>query len=179
MPPVDSMLAVLLVLVCAAAAWFDVRENRIPNVLTLGTLILALALRAAGQAGLVDGLAGAGIAFGIALPFFLVGGLGGGDAKLLAAVGALVGLDRVFTALFLTAVVGGAMGIFMMLKKGAVLQTMANLRTILMTFGRGTFTGWKRDGESRAAVTLDTPGVITVPYGVAIAAGGLLSWFVA
>lgn len=179
MPPVDTLLATLLVIACAAAVWFDVRENRIPNVLTLGTLILALALRAAGQASLIDGLAGAGIAFAIALPFFLVGGLGGGDAKLLAAVGALVGLDRVFMALFLTAVVGGAMGIFVMLRKGAVTQTMANLKTIMLTMGRGTFTGWKRDGESQAAVTLDTPGVITVPYGVAIAAGALLAWFVA
>lgn len=173
------LIPVVLVATCGAAVWFDLRENRIPNALTLGALALALALRAAGAGGFVDGLAGAGVAFAIALPFFLVGGLGGGDVKFLAAAGALVGLERVFTALFLTAVVGGAMGILVMLRKRAVSQTMANLRTIFVTFGKGTFTGWKRDGESRAAVTLDTPGAITVPYGVAIAAGALLAWFVA
>lgn len=175
----EALIPVVLVVACAGAVWFDLRDNRIPNALTVGTLGLALALRAVGPAGFLDGLAGAGVAFGIALPFFLVGGLGGGDAKFLAAVGALVGLERVFTALFLTAVVGGVMGLFVMLRKGAVSQTWANLRTIVATFGRGTFTGWKRDGESRAAVTIDTPGAITVPYGVAIATGALLAWFAA
>lgn len=173
-----TLMPAALVAVCLAAVWFDVRESRIPNGLTLGALGAALALRVAGPASFVDGLAGAGIAFAVALPFFLVGGLGGGDAKFLAAVGAFVGLERVFTALFLTAVVGGAMGIFVMLRKRAVTQTMANLKTIFMTLGPGTFTGWKRDGESRAAVTLETPGAITVPYGVAIAAGALLARFV-
>lgn len=170
--------ATALVAACAAAVWYDVREHRIPNALTLGALTAALLLRAPG--GLADvgaGLAGAGIAFAIALPFFLVGGMGGGDAKFLAAVGAFVGLDRVFAALFFTAVVGGVMGIFMMLRHRAVSQTMANLRTIFMTLGPGTFTGWKRDGESKAAVTLETPGVLTVPYALAISAGALLAWF--
>ncbi len=174
---VDALIPTVLVAACAAAIWFDVRENRIPNALTLGALAVALALRAVGPGSLGDGLAGAGVAFAIGLPFFLVGGLGGGDVKLLTAIGALVGLDRIFAALFWTAVVGGAMGIFMMLRKKAVPQTMANLRTIFMTFGRGTFTGWRRDGESRAAVTLDTPGAVTIPYGVAIAAGALVAWF--
>lgn len=177
MPPTDSLIPAVLVASCAAAVWFDVREKRIPNALTLGTLAAALLLRALGAGTLGDGFAGAGIAFAIALPFFLVGGLGGGDAKFLAAIGALMGVDRVFTALFLTAVIGGAMGIFVMLRRRAFTETMANLRTIFLTLGRGTLSGWKRDGESRAAVTLETPGVITVPYGVAIAAGALLAWF--
>lgn len=174
----DFLMSGVLVAVCLGAAWFDVRESRIPNALTVSALLAALALRAAGGAGLASGLAGAGVAFACALPFFLVGGLGGGDAKLLAAVGGFLGMERVFTALFLTALVGGLMGVVVMLRKRATVETMANLRTIFASFGTGTFTGWKRDGESRAAVTLDTPGAITVPYGVAIAAGALLAWFV-
>ncbi len=171
-------MGVALCAACFAAAWFDVRERRVPNALTLGAFAIAILLRAPlGLDALADGLLGTLLGFGLALPFFLVGGLGGGDVKLLAAVGAFLGPRDLWFALLVMALVGGVMAVFVILKHRAIAQTAVNLRAIFASFGAATFSGWK-GRESRAAVTLETPGVLTVPYGVAIAAGALTAWFV-
>ena len=172
------LMGVALCAAAVGAVWFDVRERRLPNALTVGAFAAALLLRAPqGLDALVGGLLGALLAFGLALPFFLVGGLGGGDTKLLAAVGAFLGPRDLWFALFVMALVGGVMAIFVIARNRAFGQTAINLRAIVTTFGKGSFTGWKGEG-SKSAVTLDTPGVLTVPYGVAIAAGALTAWFV-
>lgn len=166
-----------LIGVCLGAVWFDLRERRIPNLLTVGGLAAALLLRIPGGLESVgSGLLGAAIGFGVALPFFLVGGLGGGDAKLLSTVGAFLGPEHVWTGLLVMAFSGGVLALAAIARKRAFRQTAANLVTIFTTFGSRTFTGWKGE-ESEAAVTLDTPGVITVPYGLAIAAGAMAGWF--
>lgn len=171
-------MGIALCAVAAGSVWFDLRERRLPNALTVGALALALVLRVPiGLGALVDGLLGALIGLGLALPFFLVGGLGGGDVKLLAAVGAFLGPRDIWFALLVMALVGAVMAIAVIVRHRALGRTAANLRTIIVTFGRRTFTGWK-GAESEAPVTLETEGVLTVPYGVAIAAGALVSWFV-
>ncbi len=170
------LTGVALTTVAVAAAWFDIRERRLPNALTVGALGLALLLRAPlGWGELGAGGLGALLGFGLALPLFLAGGLGGGDVKLLAAVGGFLGPRDIWFALLVMALVGGVMAIFVIAKHRAFGQTAVNLRTIVSTFGSGSFTGWK-GSESKAAVTLDTPGVLTVPYGVAIAVGALAAW---
>ncbi len=173
-----ALMGGVLSAVALAAIWFDVREQRLPNALTVGALVMALLLRVPdGLAGLGGGLAGAGIGFALALPFFLTGGLGGGDVKLLTAVGAFLGPQRIWFALLVMALVGGVMAMLMIMKHRAFRQTLSNLHAIITTFGARTFSGWK-GAESGAAVTLDTPDVLTVPYGVAIAVGAVTSWFV-
>ncbi len=74
-------------------AWIDLRTNRIPNYLTLGTVLggLAYQLGVYGWAGLGDGLMGVGLGFGLLIVFYLRGGLGAGDVKALAALGAWLG----------------------------------------------------------------------------------------
>jgi prepilin peptidase CpaA len=166
-----------LVVVAGAAAWWDVRERRIPNALTVVGLVVALALRAPlGLGSVWMGLAGAGIALGLSLVFFLAGGMGGGDVKLLTAVGAFLGPQRLWPALLVMAITGGLMAGWVILRRGAIPETAANLHTLWLTLGRRTFTGWK-GSESEAALTLDTPGALTVPYGVAIAVGAVAAWF--
>lgn len=166
-----------MAVVAALGAGYDMAQHRIPNWLTVGGLVLGLALRVpGGWEALGPGLAGAGVCLLLSLPLFLVGGAGGGDVKFLAALGAFLGLDRVPEALFVMAMVGGLMAVVAILRRGSVAEVTANLRTILSTFGRKTFTGWKGE-ESEAALTIETPGALTVPYGVAIAAGALAGWF--
>jgi prepilin peptidase CpaA len=172
------LMGVALCAVAVSAAWFDVRERRLPNPLTVGALALALLLRAPGGFDAVaSGALGALLGFGLALPFFLVGGLGGGDVKLLAAVGGFLGPRDLWFALLVMALVGGVMAVAVIIRHRAFAQTAINLRAIFATFGARTFSGWRGQG-SNAAVTLETPGVLTVPYGVAIGAGALTAWFV-
>src|SRR3970282_986 len=95
-----------VVLMVMATGW-DVTRRRIPNPLVLMGLLAGLALRVPGGWGpLASGLAGAGLAFAITFPLFMLRGLGGGDVKLFAAVGAFMGPSGFISALVGSAIVG-------------------------------------------------------------------------
>jgi len=161
----------------ALAVWFDIRERRVPNGLTVPALAAGLVIGAVGGwAGFGWALGGAAFGFLFALPFFLVGGLGGGDLKLLTAFGSLLGPGRLVTALVVIGLVGGVIALIAMIRRRAVGRTFANLWLLALTFGRRSFTGWKGE-ESEAWLTLESEGAITVPYAVAISAGALFAWF--
>ena len=166
-----------VVTVALAAGWFDVRERRIPNALTVSALGFALVMAVlGGLPGLGAGLLGAGLCLLLTLPLFLVRGLGGGDVKLLVAFGAFLGPARLFPALIVMAFVGGAWGLVAMIREGAVRRTFVNLYLMWQTVWRKVFTRGK-SAEPGFWVTLDTPGAVTVPYGVAISAGAVYAWF--
>lgn len=172
------LTGVTLAALAVSAAVYDVRQRRIPNWLCLAGLILALLLRAGeGLDSLGAGLAGSGIAFLAALPLFLVRGLGGGDVKLLTAVGAFLGPERLLIALLVTAVSGGVLSALAITRRKAWRQTIANLRRLLWSFGPDRLTAWKNP-DTDSGLTLDSKGAVTIPYAVAIGigavAGGLL-----
>ena len=89
MPAAHIVLLVTLLL----ATWTDVRSRRIPNALLYPALLLCLAasFRDAGQEGLIDSLLGVFVCGGLLLLAWLAGGLGGGDVKLAAVIGAALG----------------------------------------------------------------------------------------
>jgi len=164
--------SVALVGLLLGACWFDVRDRRIPNVLTVAGLAVALVLRAfLGTGAMLDGLAGAGVAMLVALPPFALGMLGGGDAKLLAAVGGFMGLDYVIGALLAIALLGGGLAVAEAVRRRVLPQAIAN------TFGFAKH--WLLLGRSGSASTIDSPHALTLPYGVAIATGALMWWFLA
>ena len=74
-------------------AWTDIRTGKIPNALTYPLWVFGwvYALLAAGRSGLVDSFSGFFLAFIPCFFLYLAGGFGGGDVKLMAAVGALMG----------------------------------------------------------------------------------------
>ena len=106
-------LFALCLLVALLATAEDLWRRRVSNYLTLPALAAALAVRAfvGGWSELGDGFAGALIGFGVFLPFFLKGGMGGGDVKLMAAFGAIVGREHVVIAAILTAIFGGLLAL--------------------------------------------------------------------
>lgn len=173
----ETTLLVALLLTAGTAVVTDVTTRRIPNWVSVGGLVLALALRAfPGHPPLGDGLLAAGIAFAFALPFFLFGGLGAGDVKLMTAVAAFLGTGRLEAALLVMAATGVVMALVAVARRGVLKRTFANLFVFAATFGRKTFTGWKGE-ESEAAVHMWKTGAVTLPYGVAIAAGAIGGWF--
>lgn len=110
----DALLVALLV----ASVIDDLRRRRISNWLTLPALLLAfvLALADGGWGGLTHGLAGAlsgaAVAGGLFVLLWLTtGGIGGGDAKLMTAVGALVGFPAAVGVLLFVSVAGGVQGV--------------------------------------------------------------------
>ncbi len=162
-----TLLAWTMIAMVVLAAGIDVGTRRIPNVLTVTGFVIALALRGlVGWDPLVAGLAGAGLGFVVSVPLFLLGGMGGGDVKLLTAVGAFLGPQQLFVALLATALVGGLMAVVVAARNGVLVPTVRRaLRLITVPFNRS--------GGGEALPTLSTPGAISVPYGLAIAFGAV------
>jgi prepilin peptidase CpaA len=167
----------VIVTVALVSGWYDVRERRIPNALTVSALAAALLIAvSAGLPSLGASLLGGGLCLLLAYPLFRMRGLGGGDVKLMVAFGALLGPPRLFPAMIVMAFVGGALGLVAMIRGGAVRRTFVNLYLMWQTVRNKIFARGERD-EDGFWVTLDTPGAITVPYGIAISAGALYAWF--
>src|SRR6476469_2987175 len=106
--------------IAAAAAVADVTTRRIPNMLTFGAAAAALLVRGLlfGASGVFDASAGWVTGFIILFPLFFVRGLGAGDVKLVAALGAWMGpIDAVWLALY-TAVAGGVIGVGYAMSRG-------------------------------------------------------------
>jgi prepilin peptidase CpaA len=162
---VTTLLAALLIATVTTAAVSDVRSRRIPNLLTASACLIALALRSfIGGGAVLEGMMGVGVALLILLPIFAFGGLGGGDVKLLVAIGAFLGPKGFLLALGVTAIAGGAMSI------GAAVRARALLPAL---FGTGDLVKYCLSiGRRGRAVTVDAMGT-TVPYGVAIMIGAV------
>jgi len=88
----NSYLILPLLLACWMA-WGDVQSRRIPNYLTLLTALSGLGFHfgAQGWPGVAQGLLGLAVGLVLMIPFYLKGGMGAGDVKALAALGAWLG----------------------------------------------------------------------------------------
>ena len=124
---------VVALVLALAACVTDLKSGRIPNVLTFGGALAAVAFHAVTGRG--DGLlmACGGWVVGVAVffPPFALGGLGAGDVKLLAALGAWLGpADTVWLALY-SGVAGGVLALSVALVRGYLREALANLRVLL------------------------------------------------
>ena len=165
--PLSSLpLACLLLPVpLAFACYWEIRFRRIPNWLTFAMMVFGLGagLLEGDWAGALDAAVGLAVGGGVFLPFCLMGALGGGDMKLMAGVGAMVGWPQVLPALAHTCLAGGILALVVMVWSGRVWSTLANA-------GRIAFGGRARQGRGLRRAP-------TVPYGLAIAAGSLFAVF--
>ncbi|WP_423407868.1 prepilin peptidase [Heyndrickxia sp. MSNUG] len=156
----DYLLMILLV-ICVIT---DVKERKIYNKVLLPFLLLALIIHLAtgGFSGLGFTVAGTIVGFAVLLIPYFMGGMGAGDVKLLAVIGALKGTVFVLTAAVYMALAGGILALIVLFfRKGA----WGRIRHI------GMFFGGLRSGM-RIPLLVDKEGLTaTYPYGVAIAIG--------
>jgi prepilin peptidase CpaA len=103
----------IAILVGLAATIDDLSRRQIANWIPVAALAGGLGWQI-GQNGWMGGwyaLAGAAVGFAVFLIFYLLGGMGGGDVKLMAGFGALLGVTGVLWAALLTAAVGGVLAL--------------------------------------------------------------------
>jgi prepilin peptidase CpaA len=165
---VEKYLLIGGVLVALMGAVTDVRSARIPNRITYSALVAALVLRTAllGWSGLKSGTVGMLVAGGLFLLLFVMGAMGGGDMKLMAAVGAWVGSTQVVTLILAAALAGGVLALGRIIFRNMVGQTLRN--TALLICYRLT-SGLQPHPE----LNVQSPDSKRVPFGVAIAMGAL------
>jgi len=165
---VEKYMLIGAAVVAVVGAIPDVRGGRIPNLLTYGGLLSALAVRSfvIGWLGLKSGLIGVLAAGGIFYLLFLVGGMGGGDVKLMGAVGAWAGASETVALLIATALAGGVLALVYMVHHKRVLATLGNT---LELFRHHLTSGLR----PHPVLNVREPGMIRLPYGLAIALGAL------
>lgn len=153
---VVSLLA-FATLLCIAAL-NDFRDFKIPNRVSVGVLVLypAFVLSAPVPVDWEAGVAAGGIAFAATFVMFSQGWLGGGDAKLISAVAVWAGLSQLMLFVIVMLVLGGVYSTFEAIRLGYPKRIW------------NRFTKTKTGEDSDAVRPRDA-----VPYGVAIAGGGL------
>jgi prepilin peptidase CpaA len=125
------LLPITVVLVAAlVAAATDVWKFRVYNVLTLPLLFSGLIYHAVWGAGLVDSLLGVLCGSGLLLVFYLMGGMGAGDVKLMAAVGAWLGMPGTFYVFVASCLVAALYALVLIVANGRVRETWVNLQII-------------------------------------------------
>jgi prepilin peptidase CpaA len=147
------------------AALIDMRQRRIPNVVSACTAAAGLALAASGvsEVTLMGSLAGLAIGLVLMLPGHVLGALGAGDVKLFAAAGTLLGGGRMIPAFIFMAIAGGVLAVAVAWYRHRIGRTMLLTARLLA-----------RPGQLKAAVeSKDEHNRFS--YGPAIAIGCVLA----
>ncbi len=130
------VLITILALALVGAAITDVRSSKIPNFITFPLALIGLSIHGTmnGLEGLLFSAKGLGLGFGLLLIFYMLGGMGAGDVKLLGAVGAIIGPTDVFIAFLITACLGGLYAIGLMVLTWGLPSTAERVKVMLTTW---------------------------------------------
>jgi len=147
-----SLLAILL-LAMAGVIYCDGGWRRIPNFITLPLMVIGLVAQGLmhGWLGMGYSVAGFLVGAGLFFPLYWLRGMGAGDLKLIAAIGAFLSLRLIFSVVFFTVLSGGVLGL------------------AWLVLGR---TKWH--GQAVQALE-EQPLAATLPYGWAIVSGTILT----
>ena len=144
----------------------DVRSRRIPNLLTFGAAIAAVIVHAAigGWQGAGGALAGWAVGCALFVPFFVLGGMGAGDVKLLAALGAWLGPRDALWLAFYASLAGGVTALGMALAHGYLRTALRNVWNLLTYW-------WLVGPRPMPALTLEKSEAPRLAYAVPIFIG--------
>ena len=124
-------ITVVLIAVFAATLT-DLRAFRISNLLTLPLVVTGLMYHGymSGMEGLTVSMGGIIFGFLSLFAFFLLGGMGGGDVKLMAGIGAWLGWPLTFLVFIAAALAAGLYALFLILANGQLRETWVRLQLI-------------------------------------------------
>ena len=160
------LFAPLLAYLC----WKDCRQRVLPNAGTFAFALLAAVWRfvADGAGGVMDGILGGLACAGFLLIPFLLKAAGGGDVKMLFAVGVLTGLRFCVAELLFVSIAGLLLGLFMVLTRRVVVARLVHCVRSVFDFRYDRAAG-------RAALPSAADERCRIPFGVAIALGTVVT----
>ena len=172
-----TVTAMMLLALALLGGGWDIVTRRIPNWLTFPIALSGLAWNSytGGWHGLLTSLAGMARGIAILLPFFILGGTGAGDVKMLGAAGACAGGMGLTVIFIYFALLGGVIALAIALAYGRAGAVIRNTQSLVGMLGRGR---WQQDGRQPRARDADARrGALAVPrlpYGAVIGVGCLL-----
>ena len=162
-----------IVLVAALlSAVTDIWRFKVHNVVTLPLLITGLVYHGlvGGSHGLAASLSGALFGFGALITFYVMGGMGGGDVKLMAAIGAWLGIEQTFYVFIASSLAAGLYAAMLLCVSGKLAETWVNLRVVWLRLGAiGRYLG--ADDRLEAQVRQTDRRHRLIPFAAMIALG--------
>lgn len=164
----NTFVFTILLAVLTIAVLYDLRFRRIPNWLTFPAMIAGVAYNTylGGIPGLLLSLGGLLVGFGVFIAFYMFGGMGAGDVKLMAAIGSLLGPKDVLYAALYTAVAGGVYAILLMVARRTNREALSRYGLMAKSLLCTGHCAYIPQGENEKTTPLC--------YGVAIAVGTLI-----
>ena len=159
--PIKLVSAILIL-----AAWIDGKELKVPNWITFPMVLAGLVYSAAVGAGLSAGLLGMCCGLLCLLPLYAVGGMGAGDVKLMAGIGAWVGWEITFYSFCVSVIVGAVMAVIMVAWSGAWKKHYEQFLLIL-----SEWTVIRNPYELSKIAAERKPTMFLLPYGIPICIG--------
>lgn len=152
------------------AAWIDGKELRVPNWITFPMVLSGLVYSTwvGGWAGLGAGLLGMCVGLLTLLPLYAVGGMGAGDVKLMAGIGAWLGWEITLQAFAVSAIVGAIMAVCMVLYRRAFEKHYRNFLLILLEW-----VNIRNPRELSRIAAERKPTMFLLPYGIPICIGSI------
>ncbi len=167
MPIVCWFVSLVLIL----AAVIDGLKLKVPNWITFPMIIGGWFFSAMlfGWTGLGSSLIGTAVGLGLLLPAYAIGGMGAGDVKLMAGIGAWVWGSVTFFSFCFSAVIGGVIAVGMVLcarKAGKHAAQFKMIASEIMVI---------RNPETLSEIAADRkPSMMLLPYGIPIAIGTIV-----
>lgn len=146
-----------------AAAAGDVWSRRIPRWFTVSGFFAGLLFHWH-YGGAMDAAEAALLAFVIGFIFFSMGAIGGGDLKLITALGAMMGLHPWMLAMQIAVLAAAAMALVQVAHRRAFRQTLRNMVDILRNL-------CTRGINAHPQLNVKNPAALRSPFGVAAAIG--------
>jgi prepilin peptidase CpaA len=165
----DPLTNALVIIAVVSAAVFDIRTRKIPNVLTFSLILLSFFYYSIEYGLRVTFISLCGFATGLGLFLipFLMGWMGAGDTKLLAAIGAAVGPKAVFSIFLITTLTGGVLVIIWLLYQ--ILRS----KKIIYGLHAGLY-NFSYYADLKSLLYTPSGEKFKICYGVAIAIGTIL-----
>ena len=165
--PIKLVSAILIL-----AAWIDGKELKVPNWITFPMVLSGLVYSATIGDGISAGLLGMCCGLLCLLPLYSVGGMGAGDVKLMAGIGAWVGWEITFYSFCVSVIVGAVMAVIMVASRGAWKKHYEQFLMIL-----SEWSVIKNPYELSKIAAERKPTMFLLPYGIPICIGTIGYFF--
>ena len=165
----SEWVIISLLIILLPAVVFDYRYHKIPNVISLSGWVIGPVLYTLSDVlpSVSSSIYGFLLIFAFTIPLYVLRWMGAGDVKLMASVGAVVGIEYALTVLFGIIITGAVMGVIMLLHRNLFKDSFQRYGTMLAAGMMLKKPIYLAPNEQEQKVVL--------PYAIPIAVGTFLS----